>query len=129
MLHGLSFDAGRGSVTGLIGPSGCGKIMLMRAIAGCSRIRPSAHAACPVVVVPTGRSLAGPGTLAGRGSRRQPETSAASSSAVADTVTFCQGTMSTGRLDRCSTRLDTLPNGMWGRSVRLLEPSITMRAS
>ena len=29
----------------------------------------------------------------------------------------------------CSSRLDTLPSGTRGRSVRLLEPSTTMRAS
>jgi ABC-2 type transport system ATP-binding protein len=34
VLHGLSFDILRGSVTGLIGPSGGGKTTLMRAIMG-----------------------------------------------------------------------------------------------
>lgn len=34
ILHGLSFDILRGSVTGLIGPSGGGKTTLMRAIVG-----------------------------------------------------------------------------------------------
>jgi ABC-2 type transport system ATP-binding protein len=34
VLHGLSFDIFRGSVTGLIGPSGGGKTTLMRAIMG-----------------------------------------------------------------------------------------------
>ena len=41
----------------------------------------------------------------------------------------CQGTISTGRLARCSNRCETLPNGRCGRSVRLLEPSTMIRAS
>jgi ABC-2 type transport system ATP-binding protein len=34
VLHGLTFDVARGSVTGLLGPSGGGKTTLMRALVG-----------------------------------------------------------------------------------------------
>jgi len=34
VLHGLSFEVRRGSVTGLLGPSGGGKSTLMRALVG-----------------------------------------------------------------------------------------------
>lgn len=34
VLHGLTFETGRGVITGLLGPSGCGKTTLMRAVVG-----------------------------------------------------------------------------------------------
>jgi hypothetical protein len=37
--------------------------------------------------------------------------------------------MRTGRAAMCRSRLATLPSSKRGRSVRLLEPSTTMRAS
>jgi len=39
------------------------------------------------------------------------------------------GTIRTGRVAMCSSRLATLPSRRRGRSVRLLEPSTTRRAS
>ena len=34
VLHSLSFEVGRGHITGLLGPSGCGKTTLMRCVVG-----------------------------------------------------------------------------------------------
>jgi hypothetical protein len=38
-------------------------------------------------------------------------------------------TIRTGRVAMCSSRLATLPSGIRGRSVRLLEPKTTIRAA
>jgi ABC-2 type transport system ATP-binding protein len=51
VLHGLTFDLGRGVLTGLLGPSGGGKTTLMRAIVGVqARVRGS----CEVLGLPAG---------------------------------------------------------------------------
>src|SRR5688500_4817754 len=39
ILHGLDFTVPRGSVTGLLGPSGGGKTTLLRAIVGVQRVK------------------------------------------------------------------------------------------
>ena len=64
------------------------------------------HSPCPVAVVhPAAAGLARPAWASVR------------------------GTIKIGRVAMCSSRLATLPSGTRGRSVRLLEPSTTSRAS
>ncbi|MWK35763.1 ATP-binding cassette domain-containing protein [Actinomadura sp. J1-007] len=39
VLHGVTFEAPRGSVVGLLGPSGCGKTTLMRCLVGVQTVK------------------------------------------------------------------------------------------